>query len=171
MGGKSMFSFFQCWDIQQETPLSITFHPICQIINIKLKCFFLSFFIVLPFSNLNMAFCVASSKFFHFIPAVKHGFHFVSLDYLTVSYIKAQLILPKVELHVCGVYLVLFFNQNIVVVIVVLSLCNAVGIVFARLWIWYCCFMLKLQRVNSPALFSYLFLKQKRHFSIKLLKI
>lgn len=57
-------------------------------------------------------------------------------------YIKSQQILPKVELHVCGVYLVRFFivlslffvclvdfvYLNIVVVIVVLSLSHAVDI-------------------------------------------
>lgn len=42
--------------------------------------------------------------------AVKHSFHFVSLDLIFISFpfIPSQLILTNVELHVCGVYLVMF---------------------------------------------------------------
>ena len=76
-------------------------------------------------------------------------------------------LLPKVELHVCVVYLVRItkseyscsFCTNAVV-----FACKAMDIELLFSHFYCTC-------VNSTTLFSYLFLKQKRHFSIKLLKI
>lgn len=137
--------FTQCWGIQQKKRLfygssKITVHPIFLII----KMLFYSYFMLLPFFSLEWwPFVHHLPTVFIFSTAVKHGFHFVTLDKIFIRFLISthSWFYQKVELHVCGVYLVWFVNQNIVVVICCFINIECSWNLCARLWIWYCCFM------------------------------
>lgn len=99
----------QCWSIRWETPQLNPILYIHYVVSLFLSAY-CSFWAP---PNLKIyPFCsTCLPKRFSFNMAVKHSFHFVSIDLniYQFSFIPSQLILPKVELHVCGVYLVLFF--------------------------------------------------------------
>ncbi|KAF7644044.1 hypothetical protein LDENG_00228950 [Lucifuga dentata] len=78
--------------------------PFIQHVQLYIQ-YVVSFLMHIFFLNKILSFSCSAEVPFHY----KHSFHFVSLDFIFISsFILSQLILPKVELHVCGVYLVHF---------------------------------------------------------------
>lgn len=134
--------FTQCWGIQQKkTPLLrfIQNYGSSKMAWLS-KCCFIPILYFCLFSYLKDG---QNLQFSSSILQLNMASIFVTLDKIFIRFLISthSWFDQKVELHVCGVYLVWFVNQNIVVVICCFINIECSWNLCARLWIWYCCFM------------------------------